>query len=99
MVSAVSPRQSASLPATPAAQPRGKSAESPGHLAKAAIAVSENTDLPRNIQGQVASLLARGLDFAPLLAGPPPPEPSDATTAVLGETSSAPATPSDPLQR
>lgn len=46
----------------------GKSANSVGHQAKAAIAAAENPDLPSNIQGQVASALARGIDFTPLLA-------------------------------
>lgn len=51
----------------------GKSAQSVGHLAKAAIAESSRTELPSNIQGKVASLIARGLDYAAVLATPPPP--------------------------
>jgi hypothetical protein len=83
MVSAITPRHIANAHESPAPGPgpRGKSAESPGHLAKAAVATSERTDLPRNIQGQVASLIARGLDYAPLLTGPPPPEPPQSPPA------------------
>lgn len=39
----------------------------PGQAAKAAIAASQRTDLPANIQGKVASALARGLDVTSLL--------------------------------
>ena len=48
----------------------GKSAQSVGHLAKAAIAESSRTELPSNIQGKVASLIAQGLDYAAVLAAP-----------------------------
>ena len=53
-------------PAAP--EQRGKSADSVGHRAKAAIAAAENGDLPSNIQGQVASAIARSIDFTALLA-------------------------------
>ena len=46
----------------------GHSADSVGHQAKSNIAVAENTDLPRNIQGKVASAIARNIDFTALLA-------------------------------
>jgi hypothetical protein len=72
------------------ATPPGKSAESPGHKAKAAIAAATLTDLPGTIQGKVASLIARGLDYSSLLtAQPPPPPPPDPTV-------NPPDTPSDP---
>ena len=60
----------------------GKSAQSVGHRAKAAIAESSRTGLLGNIQGKVASLIAQGLDYAALVApaedAPPaaPPNPA-----------------------
>lgn len=50
---------------------KGKSGESVGHQAKAAIAAAEAENLPSNIQGKVASAIARGLDITALLAPAP----------------------------
>lgn len=68
----------------------GKSSQSVGHMAKAAIAESGLADLPNNIQGQVASLIARGLDYSSLLA-PPAPPPSDDEPAAVDEMAQPPA--------
>ena len=71
----------------------GKSADSVGHRAKAAIAAADNADLPPNIQGQVASAIARNLDFTALLAaeapageGEEPALPVDEATPPAEET-------------
>lgn len=62
-----------SRPAAP-----GRSADSVGRLAKEAIAASGNgAALPANIHGQIASHIARALDYGPLLAPQPPPEATD----------------------
>jgi hypothetical protein len=66
------------------AEKPGKSAGGVGQQAKAAIAESGLSDLPRNIQGKVASMIARGLDVTALLAPPPPPPPSPDTTGDAG---------------
>jgi hypothetical protein len=72
----------------------GKSSQNVGHMAKAAIAESGLADLPNNIQGQVASFIARGLDYSSLLA-PPPPPPSDDEPAAVDEVA-APSEPAPP---
>ena len=60
------------------AQGPGKSAEAVGHRAKAAIAAaSEGQTLPANIQGKVASALARGLPLDSILALQPPADDGD----------------------
>jgi hypothetical protein len=66
------------------AQEASKKESAPGQQAKAAIAEAREagTELPKNIQGKVASAIARGIDpqtvFAALVE--PQPEPVDETT-------------------
>ena len=63
---------------TVAAVRPGKSAQSVGHLAKAAVAEARaaGADLPRNAQGMAASAIARGADpasvFAAMIVVPEP---------------------------
>ena len=63
-----------------AARP-GKSGQSVGHQAKAAVAAaaSDGVDLPRNAQGMAASAIARGIDPASVFAALVAPEPTPPT--------------------
>ncbi|TCD13192.1 hypothetical protein [Oricola cellulosilytica] len=81
----------------PAVEPlqsgKGKSGESVGHMAKAAIADANNPDLPSNIQGKVASAIARfgsDVDLSPLLAPAPPEDaPTDGPETAIEPVSGA----------
>ena len=86
----------------------GKSGQSMGHMAKAAVAEAKATgaELPKNAQGLAASAIAKGADPASIFAAlvtPDPVEPSD--DGVLGpplndaivETSLPPASDDDPV--
>lgn len=67
LASAMRPQRGVEM-AEPAAKP-GKSAASVGHMAKAKIAEAASEQaMPANIQGKVASALARGLPVDSLLA-------------------------------
>lgn len=96
----------ASAPARPEAVARpGKSDQAIGHQAKRAIAdAGAVADLPKNIQGQVASTLARGLSLDSILSLQPaqpgptsePPTDSPADDAVVSDTDGiADASPAD----
>lgn len=96
----VSPVSSAFIPqpklSPAAADTRGKSSQSVGQQAKAAIAESGMQGLPSNIQGKVASLIARGLDPTSLLTPPPLPptdpitKPDDTTNGTSDADNTAP---------
>ncbi len=72
--------------ATATARP-GKSGQSVGHLAKAAVAEARanGTDLPKNAQGVAASAIAGGADPASVFAAKvvtEPPEPDDTGESI-----------------
>jgi hypothetical protein len=76
----------------------GKSAQSVGHLAKAAVAEAKanGVDVPKNAQGVAASAIARGAEpalvFAAQIETPPVDEvPASDPTAPVGDTDDAPA--------
>lgn len=58
----------------------------PGQAAKAAIIESARTDLPANIQGKVASALARGLDVTSLLTLQEVTSPDEVAATTEDET-------------
>ena len=90
----------AKAPASPEESAPGKSGDSVGHRAKMAISqAGESADLPKNIQGKVASALARGLSIEALLSIqdsaditeiPQDPE-------IVAEPAAAPSDPVEPL--
>lgn len=66
-----------------ASDPQGFKLESPGQKAKAAIAGAvDQSSLPKNIQGQVSSAIARGLPYDAWLAIPT--DPASAGTETKG---------------
>ena len=69
----------------PAARP-GKSGQSVGHLAKAAVAGARTAgaDLPKNAQGYVASMIAQGAAPAAVCALPAP-DTAQAETVATGD--------------
>lgn len=77
---------------------RGKSAQSVGHRAKAAVSAAREAGavLPSNAQGMAASAVARGMDPAALFAAliPPPLEPP-AEPVPTDTPDAAPPTPED----
>ena len=88
MVSPIAPRPFAapqvqaplSSPAQAGAGP-GKSGQSVGHRAKAAIAEATRLDFSPNIQGKIASMMARHINVTAVLSpGEPPPPPIAANT-------------------
>lgn len=75
---------------TMAATRPGKSAQSVGHMAKAAVAEARasGVDLPKNAQGMAASAIAKGADPASVFAAlvvPPAPDSDAPGTPVTDE--------------
>ena len=82
-------------PAEPGAEP-GKSAQSVGHQAKAAIAEATAGDLGPNIQGKIASMIAHHLDISVLLTPSEPETHTDEMPVELGAVND-PVTETDPV--
>ena len=65
---------------SPAPTGPGRSAQSTGHQAKAAVAAAREAgiELPKNAQGLAASQIARGVEAALVFQPPEPPAPDAA---------------------
>ena len=70
----------------------GKSAQSVGHVAKAAVAEARaaGVELPKNAQGMAASAIARGADPASVFAALLAPEPDTGTDGVDTDAAAPP---------